>query len=691
MKPEKDRIDPIDAKISDMQAVRLADLTGASLETLKGQKFSKLHKELQWQIDPNLLLFRRVCGQVVKRDPVSGELEGVPNATVHVEDTDCSFHIYSPPGWPRWSWFFPTKCKRELIATATTDECGHFCVWIPAWEIDWIIKWRRARLCFPTLYPVRMKDWLERIPLPELEREPPRIKWPRPPEERFAGRPSVAATPIEIPKPKPDSFLRGAAQPAQLAALLRRPEVLDRLREEAGETVVAQLEKLVSRGSFGTSTEKLEAELEMRTHRVPPPLPDKGQPFDADMNDEMRKDAPDLDFHHWVGPFWRCVDIVLGIWTKIKDVPDITFRVTQDVDGDGTDEVIYSEGFFDVRWNSSGLSDIVLEAEPHAASSPNCEGPDIDPSSCSAPTILTAGLMPLEAPYFDLTTGYGRMVNRARSGGLSTSARDTLTTAPLWSTVQLHGCHRFSGAVHYRLMKKHQSSSSFTPVQDESWWAPRLGPGGPIHIVPDSNGWYPILPAGDLVFPHWLLNWRTQRYANGRYEMQLELGDAGKNVVDTSAAVPIRIDNTRPHAVFTAMQWRPLGTGGWSPLPDVCPVIRRPQGTDIEVRVSCEVSAAHLRNAILFGRSCEGTPLGRMDATSDYDHWHVNDADNAWITTARFLVSGASDEGAYTIGINAQGRAFNPAGGDAGPSSGWDYDEAYSWTHPRRHIAIVNI
>ncbi len=48
----------------------------------------------------------------------------------------------------------------------------------------------------------------------------------------------------------------------------------------------------------------------------------------------------------------------------------------------------------------------------------------------------------------------------------------------------------------------------------------------------------------------------------------------------------------------------------------------------------------------------------------------VTAGDNAWATTARFLVGWASDDGACVIGINAQNRAFNPAVGDAGPSSG---------------------
>ena len=33
-----------------------------------------------------------------------------------------------------------------------------------------------------------------------------------------------------------------------------------------------------------------------------------------------------------VGPFLRCRDVIVAEWQTFFDVPDITFRVTQDVD-----------------------------------------------------------------------------------------------------------------------------------------------------------------------------------------------------------------------------------------------------------------------------------------------------------------------------------------------------------------------
>jgi len=693
--PRERRIDPEQQVISPLQAKRLADLSGYPVEKIQKRKLGELHKDLRLYLDPHLLLFRRICGQVVRRNPETGALEGVPNATVHVEDTDCSFMIYSPPGWPNWSWFFPFKCKREELAHAVTDECGHFCVWVPAWEIDWIVKWRKARLCFPTLFRPRLKDYLERIVLPELLPEPPRIRWPRPPEATPITLPSAQATPIEIPHPKPDPYVRDLSI-ASLATVLSRPDAQARMREVAGDRIATTIEQLTEGKTFGANSARLEAELQTPVIPLPPPLPDNMDmksarlAIDTEISDDFRKRLGEIDFQHWVGPFWRCIDVVFGVWTPVFDVPDITFKVTQDIDGDGNEEVIYSEGFFDVRWNAGAMSDVVLEADPSALSSPNCEGPEIDPGACSQPEIVTAGLMPLKGAHFDLTTGYAKYVNRARSGGLSTSPRDTVTTAPMCNTVQLHGCHRFPGAVHYRIVKKHQTATTFTPVLGETWTAAVLS-GPPLIISPDADGWYPVLPAANLVFPYWLLNWRTWRDADGRYDMKLQLGDGSKTVIDESAAVPIQIDNSDPSAVFDAISWRYAGGGGWTTLPVACPVIRRIPGANIEIRVQAHVSAKHFRNASLFGTGCDSTALPKLDGQAAYDNWHTGPTDNAWSTTARFQVSGALDDGAYTFGIDAYGRPFNPAGGDNGPSSGWDYDWVYARHTPRRHIAIVDL
>jgi hypothetical protein len=38
--------------------------------------------------------------------------------------------------------------------------------------------------------------------------------------------------------------------------------------------------------------------------------------------------------------------VLVPEWVPLVDVPDITFRVTQDVDGDGDEETIYSEGYY---------------------------------------------------------------------------------------------------------------------------------------------------------------------------------------------------------------------------------------------------------------------------------------------------------------------------------------------------------
>ncbi len=675
--------DPDQTELGRLQAARLSDIVGEPAEKLAGRSYAALHEELRWRIEPQLLMLRRICGRVVRRNPETGALEGVPNATVHVEDTDCSFLFYNPSGWTYWSWLYPFNCRREVIATTVTDECGRFCVWIPAWEIDWILRWRRVRRCFPTFFRPRLRDVIERDILPEILRVPDRVGPPIPPGGPLSGSLSLASGGCDC----------GHDAEPRMDAALRRTDAIDRLREFAGPQAVERIAALARNDGFGAGSGELGAELETPTLPLPPPLPEGldgkelRREIGADLPDDLRQRIGKIDLRRYVGPFWRCVDVFLPVWSTVLDVPDITFRVTQDVDADGDEETIYSEGYFDVRWNSGAMPSVLLEAGPNAISTPNCDGPDI--GRCESPTILTAGLMPLDGPHFDTGDGYARFVNRARSGGTSSSARDLPTTAPMLQTVQLHGCHRFDGAQHYRILRSY-GGGSFTPVQDESWYAPRLGPGAPFHIVPDADGWYPILPEGDLVFPHWLLNWRTWRYPDGRHDMRLELGDGSKNPIDQSPAVPIRIDNSAPVGAFTSVEWRHAG-GGWTALPTSCPVIRRQPGLDVELRVTCSASASHYRSAWVFATSCGGDALPRLDADSAYDNWHTGPADNSWSTTARFLVGQDLDDGAYTVGINVYGRAFNPAGGDTGPSSGWDYDWVYAATYPRRSIAIVDL
>src|SRR5437667_5259857 len=119
---------PDQLAVNGIQASRLAALTGLEAKALEGETVASLAERLRWEIDLELLLFRRVCGKVVKTDPVSGISYPVPFATVHVLDRDCDLWGYFPEGWP-WAWCFPIFCREEELTSVVTDECGNFCVW----------------------------------------------------------------------------------------------------------------------------------------------------------------------------------------------------------------------------------------------------------------------------------------------------------------------------------------------------------------------------------------------------------------------------------------------------------------------------------------------------------------------------------------------------------------------------------
>lgn len=83
-------------KVTARQAAYLEELSGVSADKLVAKPIGQLEELLRWKIDPQLLFFRRVCGRVVRVEPGTGVIQGVPNATVHVEDTDCSFLGFFP-------------------------------------------------------------------------------------------------------------------------------------------------------------------------------------------------------------------------------------------------------------------------------------------------------------------------------------------------------------------------------------------------------------------------------------------------------------------------------------------------------------------------------------------------------------------------------------------------------------------
>lgn len=668
---------PDSLPLTENRARYLANLAGIDAKEIAGRSIAEVHEALRWRLDPQLFAFRRICGQVVRRDPVTGELQPVPNATVHVEDTDCSYLSYFPRV-SSYAWLFPFGCRREEIATVTTDACGRFCVFLPFWDVDRILRWRRQWTC----------DWV-------FQR--PRL------------RDLVEISPERIGPPGPD--------PGPLTRL--QPGVLDRLRDTAGDAIARRSES--ARGAIlrGERQAPLQETLDEPLFRgfLPPPLPSgEDEKSLGEILGGRRRGLPDrLDFRQLRGPFLRCRQELVPVWQLVLDVPDVTLRVTQDVDADGTEETIYSEGFFDVRWNTGSIPDVTLEASANAVATPFC-GPEKVVPCGNVPSIEAAGYLDLEPGYHDDATGYGLRVNRPTTGDDPPppdpgSPGPQEANAPYAGNLNLHGCVRLAGATHYRIKSEHspEPPAPFgpqTPLLGISWMAPRLGAGPPIPFLPDADGWYPIVDPAILVHESWLLPWNTGAQPNGLYRLVLETGQLSGGAItplEESAPRLFLVDNDRPTLVFEEVRWRPSSVSGpWNQLnstrvlptadPETCPVIERPAGQSIDLRVTWSAAATHLRNAALGQSGCSSAGGFELldGGPPAYRHWHTGPADNNVTQANHFRLPGTHPPGCYSLSLYAASRAFNPQDFDAASTQDWWVNQAFRDSHASRAISVVN-
>jgi hypothetical protein len=210
----------------------------------------------------------------------------------------------------------------------------------------------------------------------------------------------------------------------------------------------------------------------------------------------------------------------------------------------------------------------------------------------------------------------------------------------------------------------------------------------------DAAGWYPVLAAADNWFPDLLLlDWPTGSFEPGLYAVQLEIGNAAKHVIGTSATVGFRIDNRAPSATFTRLRWKKTSEALWRELPLTCAVI--PRGVapaDIQIEVSFTASAEHLRSVQLTSGGCgAGIPIPPA-SLSLTQHWYTAPLDHAVSRVAIFTVpaDAVHPAGAYSFSLNAVSRAFNPSGGDGGQLADWEYDPVYIHAVPSLPVAIVN-
>lgn len=694
------RIDPAKFKVGKASAARLAAMSGLAADKLAGISIGDIVKKFPHQIDPQLLLFRRVCGQVVKTDPVTGIDYPVPFATVQVEDTDCSFLGYFPAKSP-WSWFFPFRCRREVIATAKTDECGNFCVWIPRFDIDWVLRWRRERRCFPIIFErPDLRDLIDLV----IPREIP-----------------------DFPKPGPDPLPFDELDRGRLVA---------RVAESFGRDVAVKVSRLQTPAGFGASTVDADAALgvPVLANHIRPPLSPEFKAIDAARKAGAKpsanglpevatlaarlaidpKDIKAIDLRRYIGPFKRCYDVIFPEWTPIVDVPDITFRVLQDTNGDGVEEQIYGEGYFQVRWNMAGVgSPITLHAGPHAQAGPLC-GPENIPCG-NTPAIVMAGRLPVtgDPAVFDSSAGYAVRTNRPHPSGLYVDPLPLPAgQSPLSGVLSLYGCNRtHPSATHYRLVYRYSADrgATFTPATPftgMTWPLFRLnGSGiGEWHIVtPDVQGWYPIaLPAGPNPWlpQDLLLDWPSYAMPNGLYMVTLQVGTGG-SVTASSAEVGITVDNSAPTAQFT-VETAFSASGPFVPINGVCPVVRRgvaPQ--DVYFRVTLDAEAAHLRSVSMTAAGCgsgsfvfESGSGGAQASPGSvtYRHWHTSPADNDQVLQAIYKLPASAAEGTYSFGGHVSGRGFSPSGYDGGHLAvpPWQYDPDQAHIYPNVAFSVFN-
>ncbi|MBN2111415.1 MAG: hypothetical protein JW705_10105 [Methanosarcinaceae archaeon] len=630
-------------------------------------------------------LRHKVCGQVFKKDPVTGEKCPVPGATVTVLDVDLNlFWWYPYPGMP-WGWLYPYKVlRREEIGRTTTDKCGYFCLEIPYFDIDAVLRWRlRFRCMWEILKPPTILDALdmgirpdiryypELKPLPDLKvrPRPGPIPDPAPVINEMILRRSVEKEASEVGMPA-----RGYSNEKNMLVareLFSQPQF-----EEIGQ------ELFEKKALFDPldSSEMSFLERPAFPHSIAAPQLPENKVLAEIMSDAskgLEEAAAEIRMAKPLVRLLRCWPEIVPEWKLFMDIPDIVFKVEQDIDDDGNLEIIYDEGFFDVNWNlNESTSNVEIEAWPNAICVP-C-GTGYKP--CTTAGIVGINDMPLEAAYMD-TVGYAIRTNRPRQPVPYPPfiIRPPAET-PFCKTLRLVGCPDYGHAAYYKVFYRYEGGpeTHFT----ESWYVYNIAAGTSHHVTPDAAGFYTVLTPPDNYFPyHTLINWSSHRYPDGKYELRLVLYDAAHNPLGAPLpSVKVVIDNSQPAPVdFLKLEYR-KGGGIWKEAPLYCPIIKRTSGADVELRIKYNVAATHLRDISIRFSGCDGH-IG-----SD-SHWHQSVADNNRILDWTVTLPGTKHEGAYHFYLEGRSRAFNAVGGLA---SNWYFDPLHIWRGRVLNVVILD-
>lgn len=673
---------PAERPLNGLQAARLSGLTGLPASEFEGHTVSALAERLRWEVDPGLWLFRRVCGQVVQRDPATGIDLPVPYATVEVFDTVCDYWGFFPEPWP-WGWLFPVSCRRELVTTVQTDVCGDFCFWIPAFEIEWILRWREERICFPEVFT-------------------------RPTVADLVTAPSAQAT------------------APQAAAHVERLRVGGDLEAALGARAGAVLSAARSSGGFGDDVTQLASLLRAPAfaRQVTPPLAARAAGEAADSGTPAQ-----IDPGRYYGPFSRCIDVFVPEWYEFIAVPDVSIVVTQALSG-GT-QTIY-DGAFDIAWGDNPIPPVIVQASPIAIASPApCAPPQVNPDELGFQYV---GLLPVSEPYsgggtFSGATGFATRVSQPRpavppSGGCSCDQSDLAVppacpaTATFYGELYLYGGVAYPAAAYYRIMSQYApgsgiptpapaSFSSPAPILD-TWTVPRPFPSPPVVIQPvNPSGWYAIseLSAESGPYTNMLMDWSDAK-ADGVYLLTLELADASLNPIPLSPppTLLLVVDGSAPHPTPFNVSWQPTtGVGGpidptaWTtayPPSSGCALIDT-SGSAIALRFTAAASSAHLRQALVSVGGCGGISPVPATTNPPDSQWYTGSEDpsaTSFSFSGVYYLPAGAPAGCYSFELYADTRAFNSAGGTTSDPvhTGWCADEpGPPYTNPLITVAII--
>jgi len=629
-------------------------------------------------------LKHKVCGRVFKKDSVTGEKCPVPGATVTVFDVDLNLFWWHPHPGP-WGWLYPhMHSRKEEIGKTITDKCGYFCLEIPYFDIDAILRWRlRFRCMWEILKPPTIRDALDLGVKPDIRHYPELKKLP---ELKVKPRPG----PIPLPDPAPMlheiAFMKslekaesGIEMPAMAYINTKSNMAMsDLFTKPRFEEIRQNLFEKKALFDLVETPEMAILDQPAFPHSIAAPqLPDDKSLMEM-VGGEVATEA--IKEIHMVKPLVRllhCWPEVVPEWKLFLDIPDIVFKVEQDIDADGNLETIYNEGFFDVNWNlSEPTTNVQIEAMQNAICVP-C-GTGYKP--CTSTGIVGINDMVFDPVYQD-AVGYATRVNRPKQPiPLPPHVIRTSAETPFCKTLRIVGCPDYSNASYYKVFYKYEGGpeTHFT----ESWYVYNISASTPHHVVPDANGFYPVLTPPDNYFPyHTLMNWRSGGYPNGKYELRLALYNAAKSPIGAPLpSVKVVIDNSTPAPVdFLLLEYRESG-GIWKEAPLLCPIIKRTPGADVELRVRYNVAATHLRDIAISFSGCDGY-------IGSGGYWHQNISDNNKVLSWETTLPGTKHEGGYHFYLEGRSRAFNATGGLA---SNWYIDPLHIWRGNLLNVVILD-